>query len=44
MTILNLRVVMMVVADGDLDLLMALTAMLDVLVDECHERLCTLHE
>jgi len=42
--IVHLRVVMMVVADGDPDLLMAFTAMLDVLASECEERLRTLHE
>ena len=42
--IFDLRVVMMVVADGDPDVFMALTAMLDVLASELEERLRTLHE
>eukprot|EP00963_Diacronema_lutheri_P011024 scaffold1301_cov363-Pavlova_lutheri.AAC.10 len=42
--IVDLRVVMVVVADGDPDLLVAFTAMLDVLASECEERLRTLHE
>lgn len=37
--IINLRVVMMLVANGDPDLLIALTAMLDVLAEECDARL-----
>ena len=35
----NLRVVMMVVAEGDPDLFLAFTAMIDVLARECQERL-----
>ena len=42
--IFDLRVVMMVVADGDPDVFVALTAMLDVLASELEERLRTLHE
>lgn len=44
MRTVNLRVVTMMVADGDLDLLMASTAMLGVLASNCEERLRTLHE
>ena len=40
----DLHVVMMVVADGDPDVFMALTAMLDVLAIELEESLRTLHE
>ena len=42
--ILDLRVVMMVVADRDPNLFMALTAMLDVIAGELEEHLRTLHE
>jgi len=42
--IVHLRVVMPVVANLHPDLLMAFTAMLDVLASECEERLRTLHE
>lgn len=34
--IINLRVVMMLIANGDPNLLTALTAMLDVLAEECN--------
>ena len=40
----DLRVVMMVVVDGDSDVFMALTAMLDVLASGLEESLWTLHE
>lgn len=40
----NLRVVMMVVAEGDPDLFLAFTAMIDVLARECQERLRVLEE
>ena len=42
--IFDLRVVMMVVADGEPDIFMALTAMLDVLASEIEESLRALHE
>jgi len=42
--IVDLHVVTMVVTDGDPDLLVAFTAILDVLASECEERLRTLHE
>ena len=42
--IFNLRVVMMVVAEGDPALFLAFIAMINVLASECQERLCALDE
>ena len=42
--IVDLRVVMMVIADGDPDVFMASTAILDVLAKKLEERLQRLHE